>query len=245
MNIFPGKRKRCWNCGAVTITSYNPIYCTEEKRIYKYIFWGKCDIPGAHTHHKCGKCGRTWVCTPIGDKWSSWQRNVVDKYKDWDTDNIKNDLINKSLPCAVLCCHIEGDFNISNIIRTCNSFGIVDFFYYGKKHLDKRGCCGANHYLNIINLSSLTEVLKLKDKYSFIGIENNIKNTITLNKFNWKTDKNPIIIFGEENSGIDNAILKYIDYFVEIESCGSIRSLNVASAASIIIYDYYRYFRLG
>jgi tRNA(Leu) C34 or U34 (ribose-2'-O)-methylase TrmL len=237
--IFIGKARRCWNCGNVNSRPYKPVYCCDEKRVYKYVFFGKCNISGAHNHYKCHKCGHTWVCTPTMDKWTCWQKNVIDKYKSWTTEQVKNDLIKNSLPCAVLAQNIDQDFNVAAMMRSANFFGITNFYYFGKKHYDKRAAMGVQHYLNIRHLSSIDDIKKLKSKYELVGMENNLpntKNSIPLKSFNW--NDNTLFVFGEESIGIDNHILELCDSIIEIEGTGSVRSLNVASAAAITFYDY-------
>jgi tRNA G18 (ribose-2'-O)-methylase SpoU len=172
---------------------------------------------------------------PIDEKWLRWQRNVVDKYKDLPTEEIKQDLINNALPAAVLIGHVEGDFNIGNIIRTANSFRIIDIFYYGKKKIDARSMCGAGHYMNINHIQSLDKLKELKSKYIWVGLDNNIADTCSIKDFVWP-DK-PLICFGEENLGIEKEILDLMDFKVEIPTLGSVRSMNVASAAAIAAFD--------
>lgn len=172
------------------------------------------------------------------ERWSLWQRNVVDKFKDFSTEEIKENLKKNSPPLAILMAQIDGDFNFSNIIRTANSFGIVDIFYHGRKRFDKRGACGTHHYANLHHLTSFDEVKLLKSEYKFVGMENNREGTIRLNEFIWPKEKT-LICLGEENSGINEEVSSLLDFMVEIPSYGSVRSLNVGSAAAIAIYDYF------
>lgn len=167
-----------------------------------------------------------------------WMRNVVDKYKEWPNEDIKADLIKKSLPCAMLVQNIEGDFNLANILRSCNNFAITDFYYYGAKRIDRRAAMGTYHYCNVRNIQSLDEIKALKDKYTFVGMENNVSNTIPLNEFSWPIEKPPCIVSGEEGCGIKPSLMQFIDHLVEIPSFGSVRSLNVGAAAAIVLWDY-------
>lgn len=172
-------------------------------------------------------------------RFTLWQRNVSDHLKDVPNDQIKNYMKEKAPPCAVLMTQVEGDFNFGNVVRTANSFGIVDFFYYGKKRFDSRAACGAHHYINLHHYTDIHELAKLKEDYAFVALENNIDSVIPIHKFSWPTDKKTMIVIGEESKGIVNSILQLCDYRIEIPSCGSIRSLNAGSAAAIAIYDYW------
>lgn len=170
-------------------------------------------------------------------KWGSWQYNVRDHLKPLSVEQIKEELNKNKLSCAVLIQNIEGDFNIGNIIRTSNNFNISNIYYYGKRHIDKRSTCGTYHYSPVTYLNSFDDVLKLKSIYKFIALENNIEGSCLINSFVYPS--NSLFIFGEENIGISKEVLELADYKVEIPSRGSVRSLNVGSAAAIVLYDFW------
>ena len=176
------------------------------------------------------------------EKWGAWQYNVRDHFKPLTVEQINDELDKTKLPCAVLMQHIEGDFNFGNIVRTSNNFNIANIYYYGKKRWDRRSSCGTHHYSNLSYLSSLEEVAKLKEKYSFVAMENNIGKSVLIKDFKYPTM--PLFVFGEENSGIFPEVLEMCEHFVEIPSRGSVRSLNVGSAASIVLYDFWTKFTL-
>lgn len=170
----------------------------------------------------------------MNEKFTSWMYNVIDEYKELSVEEIKEDLRKKSLPCAVFMSQIEGDFNFSNVIRTSNAYNLEKVFYYGKKKFDRRGCCGTHHYVDIVYLSSLDEVKALKDKYFFVGLENNLeRSSYDINNYVWK-DRSMILI-GEEQFGLPREIIDICDDLVQIPIFGSVRSLNAATAAAIAI----------
>ena len=126
-----------------------------------------------------------------------WTRNVLDKYKELSNEEIKVDLKKNSLPFAVMMQHIDGDFNIGTVIRGANSFGAREIFYFGKKKYDKRAACGVYNYSDVKYLVSIEEIISLKERYFFVGLENNIKNkTYNINNYKWR--KNSLRIIGEE-----------------------------------------------
>ena len=170
-------------------------------------------------------------------KWSAWRFNVRDHFKSMTVDDIREDLKKDQLPCAVLMQNIEGDFNIGNIIRTSNNFNVSEIFYFGKKKYDKRSALGVYNYSKVTYLESFEQVKALKSIYTFIGLENNIDNTTPIKSFIYP--KKPIFVMGEENVGITEESSSLIDYFLEIPSRGSVRSLNVGTAAAIVLYDYW------
>ena len=174
------------------------------------------------------------------NQWKSWKRNVLNKYKDWSTESIKKHLQKNANPFAVCMEHWQGDFNIASLIRNANAFNAKKIFYIGKKRYDRRGCVGTHHYTNIDFLSSgIPELVKLKDHYTFIAIENNVNNTVKLRKFDWnKLQKQPLFFFGEEGVGLTAEVLELCDYTIEIEQYGSVPSMNVATCSGIVMHNY-------
>lgn len=176
---------------------------------------------------------------PISDSpFLTWQRNVIDEYKTLPHDDIKSRLAEKCTGFSVLMTHVEGDFNIGTVMRSANFFGAHEFFYWGKKRFDRRSAVGVHHYTPLHFLDSLEDVVKVKDHYTFVGLENNIPGTISIRKFDWNTAKPPCIVVGEEGGGIHDEILKLCEVLIEIPNFGSVRSINVGSAASLAMYDY-------
>jgi len=165
-----------------------------------------------------------------------WQRNVRDHYKSWSNEAIKADLKAKSLPCAVLMAQVEHDFNIGCVIRNANAFCCTTVYYYGRKHMDRRGAISTYKYMDVIYLPSFDAVKELKARYSLVALENNVPDTKPLATFTYPT--NPLFIIGEEQNGIEPALLDIVDHRVEIPITGSTRSLNAGTASGIILWDF-------
>lgn len=166
----------------------------------------------------------------------SWQFNVVDEYKGMTKEEIKITLAKKAFPYAVLMENWQGDFNLGTLIRNANAFGAREVFYLGhKKHYDRRGAVGAYHYSDVNYLKNLEDLLALKHKYTFIGIDN-IPGAVALEDFVWPD--NPLLIFGEESIGLTRPMIDLCSSLVEIKMYGSVRSLNAGTASGITMYDF-------
>lgn len=174
----------------------------------------------------------------MSSQWSSWTRNVIDKYKDLTTDQIREALRKESNPIAVCMEHWKGDFNISTLIRNANAFNVEKVYYLGKRKVDRRGTVGTHHYTDVVYLADpIRQLLELKDSYTFVAIDNNIPDTQKLHNFSWnKLEKPPLIFFGEEGEGLTEKVLNLCDYRIEIQQYGSVRSLNVGTASGIILH---------
>lgn len=167
---------------------------------------------------------------------TSWLFNVISPLKNSTKEEIKAYCKLNSKPYAVLMENLLGDFNFASVIRSANAFGAECVFYYGKKKFDRRGTCGTHHYIDVSYLSSFEDVLALKQDYTFVALENTNK-THYLSSFSWETPKKPLIILGEEGTGITSKMLENCDYQVEIQQFGSVPSVNAAVAASIAMND--------
>lgn len=169
------------------------------------------------------------------DKWGMWKRNVIDRFKEVPTEKIKEELANTAHPFAVMMAQIEGDFNFGSVLRSANVFNAKEVFYFGKRGWDRRSALGAHNYTPCTHLRTLEEIKSLKDKYTFVALENT-GGTTPMSSFSWPI--NSLLIVGEESLGIPEDVLMLCDVRVEITQFGSIRSLNAAVAASIAMYDY-------
>lgn len=171
------------------------------------------------------------------EHWTLWQRNVIDEYKDLSEEEIKLKIKENSLPFSLCLQNWSGDFNVAAAIRSGNSFGANKIFYVGKKKIDRRATVGVLHYSDVRHFSTVEELVCLKQQYTFVAIENNVAS-VEMTNFVWPTKLPPMIIMGEENSGITSDLLSLADYVVSIPSRGSVRSMNCAAAAAVAMWDY-------
>ena len=179
------------------------------------------------------------------DRWSLWKRNVIDEYKSLTDEKIREELKRSVNPVAVCMEHWKGDFNISTLIRNANAFNVEKVYYLGKKRIDVRGAVGAHHYMDIDYLDDgHKRLVELKNKYTFIAVDNNVDKTHKLREFDWnKLEKPPLILFGEEGCGLTEEVLNLADYRIEIEQYGSVRSLNVGTASGIVLFECVQHLR--
>ena len=169
----------------------------------------------------------------------SW--NVSDKYKHdrltkWTKELIKEDLQQTAFPYAVMMENWLGDFNLSCVIRSANAFNARAVYYLGRKHYDRRGTVGTHNYTDVIHLKTRDELLKLKENYELVALENTVPSAVTLADAEYS--RPPLFILGEEGIGITSETLELCEKFVYIPQYGSVRSLNAAVAGSLIMNDF-------
>ncbi len=169
-------------------------------------------------------------------------RNVIDKYKGLSVEEIRSDLDSTRLPFITVLENINGDFNKSSVIRSHNGFNGAEVWIVGKKKWDKRGAVGTYNYEHIRYFSGWDEVAQFfasppgdYSMYEWVGVDN-VEGAEPLDTFLWGRDT--LMLFGEEGHGLSPEAISYCDRMVYIPMRGSVRSFNVASAATVIMYDY-------
>lgn len=139
-------------------------------------------------------------------------RNILDKYKNdrftkWSTELIKKDLQSKSFPYAVLMENFAGDFNIGTVIRSANAFNARAVYYLGRKHYDRRGTVGTHNYTDVIHLKTRDQLLKLKEDYELVAVENTVPSAVSLDRA--KYDSLSCLYWAKKVSELRPKHLKY------------------------------------
>ncbi len=166
-------------------------------------------------------------------------RNVVDHLKWMSTAEINDKLVSQSKNFGLLLVNIDYDINTGTIIRAGNTFGAREVILYGRKKFDRRASVGAEFYTKFRQIEWEEQLQEVLNDYDvIIALENNLPNTVQLPEFKWDSNLKYLICVGQEGDGLPQNILDRCNYTLEIPSFGSVRSLNVGVAASIVMYDY-------
>ncbi len=141
-------------------------------------------------------------------------------------------------------CLFEPDIagNVGNIIRTCACFEIVKMhiilpasFPLDNKAI-KKSAMDYGKYVEIIKHDSFYNFK------SFIGEKRIILLTIkaTIKHFDFKYNKDDILMVGSESRGVDREIADQIKYKVVIPIYNQCRSLNVSNSLAIVASEVIR-----
>lgn len=136
----------------------------------------------------------------------------------------------------VLLDKISDPGNLGTIIRTCDWFGINTILiskdssdYLNPKVI--RSSMGSIFHLDIYDDIDFSTLEEIKHKgYQIISSDLRGKNL-----FNYKLNNKSIITFSNESTGPSEIIKKIADDFITIPRKGKAESLNVSSAAAIIL----------
>lgn len=167
--------------------------------------------------------------------------NVRDCYKDLALEEIKRISESLSLPYSVALANITGDLNTGNIVRTSSIFAAEKVFVFGKRKWDRRSAFGSNNYVPVeahyadidpFDWEHVLHTIRINGYYPVI-IE---QYGLPLSEYKHGLHKmKPCLIFGAEDVGVPKEICDAEECF-SIPQFGVLRSLNVASAAAIVIH---------
>lgn len=123
--------------------------------------------------------------------------------------------------------------NIGTLIRSAKNFGADYVFTIGKRYKKQCSDVGLSGVIPIFNFETVTEFLKSIPPCEKITAIELVDNSIKLKEY--KHRNTGCYILGSEDGGLPNEILNNDRFeFVEIEGG---KSLNVAVAGSIVLYD--------
>lgn len=168
--------------------------------------------------------------------------NVHDVFQLMDNDKVKDISEKLCLPAALILFNVDGGINISMALRSAAVFGFSDVYIVGKRKRDKRGDVGACNYIRVHQVHSIDDNWFKENKLIPIIVE---QNGTSLEEFDFtpyfpKSTSKIAFIVGAEKEGVT---VKLNAPIISISQYGVMRSLNVAMASSIIIYEYTRQWR--
>lgn len=166
-------------------------------------------------------------------------RNVRDCFKGMSNFDIKKKL-NEDHSGLVLCLSNEiRDMNLSGCIRSANSFNINHVVMTGRRNYDRRGAVGAQNYTDVRFEENLMDTIDFYKAAGFKIVALEYDENFEMKEISsYKWQDFTLLIAGEEGRSLPAEILTKADDIVYIPMMGTVRSLNLASAVSIALYDY-------
>jgi len=153
-----------------------------------------------------------------------------------------------SLPIHLMLLNLDGNMNIAMSIRSAAVLGCSDVWVIGRRKYDARPEVGSKNYITVHKLLTIDPDTFFTDQgLQPIVIEQGGK---AIEEMNFKPiiqDMRPVcFIMGSESHGFSKEWLHKLSRAprITISQYGIVRSLNVSIAASIILYEYLRQWRV-
>jgi len=164
------------------------------------------------------------------------------EYIDFD-DFLNNMKANPEQSLVLILDGVEDPYNFGSIIRTAFAAGANGIIIPKRRSSPvtatvEKASAGAVQNIPIIQVTNINSAIeKLKEaNFWIIGAESSGDKYY----FDVNYDMNCALVLGGEGKGISQLVKKHCDFLVKIPMPGKINSLNVANAASIMIYEIVR-----
>jgi tRNA G18 (ribose-2'-O)-methylase SpoU len=140
-------------------------------------------------------------------------------------------------PISFLLDRVESPPNIAMMLRVADAARLEKVYLYQCKlpSLYKlKAARNVLQYLDIVELNTPEELMELAKNNTFIAIE---KTSQSVDYHDFKYQKNTILILGNESDGVQPDLLLLAKAAVHLPMLGINTSMNVACAASIVVYE--------
>ena len=156
----------------------------------------------------------------------------------------KGSALSRPRELIVACAPMRSNVNISSVARTASACAVERLVLTGNASLISKIARDGAEELEVSIHRSLAPVLqKLRsDGYRLVGLEQTT-NSMSMHSYNFS--RRTVLVVGNERTGLTPEILELLDDVVEIPVYGLPHSFNVATAASMALYEYCRQYPTG
>jgi tRNA G18 (ribose-2'-O)-methylase SpoU len=168
-------------------------------------------------------------------------RNVTDEFKGMDEAEIIRRLDGRHIGLEIAIENTLRDFNMGSIVRSANAFGVRHVHVIGRRQWNKRGAMATDHYLHMHHHSSVNDFVAAmqSDSRPILAIDN-LPGSMSLRASS--LPERCVMVFGQEGPGLSEELAQAAQTIIAIEQSGSTRSLTVAAAAAVAMYEWHRRF---
>ena len=138
---------------------------------------------------------------------------------------------------SVAVIRAKNPFNVGAIIRVAHSFLVREIFLVGTESYYERASMGMQRYENIVECPDEEAFLEAAGDRPIFSVERDQAETTI-----WQVDypKEVILLFGSENDGVPEALLKASAKIIAIPMYGVNHSYPVAIAAGMALCEWAR-----
>lgn len=152
----------------------------------------------------------------------------------------------EKIPIIVVLENIRSAYNVGSVFRTADAFLIEAIYICGYSakppHKEiKKTALGAEEtvYWKHFRLAiEAVEELKRR-KYKVYAVEQ-AEGSYKLHAANFKQNEKIAVIFGNEVTGVEQSTINICDGCIEIPQLGMKHSLNIATAAGVVLWELVR-----
>ena len=172
------------------------------------------------------------------------RRNVLDRYRYWSMDAIREDLDTRRHGVHLAVENWEKDLNLGSIVRTANAFLVAEVHIVGEKRWNRRGAMVTDRYQHVRHHPSVAAfgLWARESGMPLLGIDI-LPTSKPIETFRFPSEC--ILFFGQEGPGMSLEAQALCDEILHITQFGSTRSINASAAAGIAMHAWIRQHEFG
>lgn len=149
-------------------------------------------------------------------------------------------------PVIAVLENIRSAYNVGSVFRTADAFLLEAIYIIGytavPPHKEiKKTALGAEDSVAWKHFATAAEAIEELKKagYKVFAVEQ-AEDSLKLQQANFEPDEKIAVIFGNEVSGVEQQTILQCDGCIEIPQLGMKHSLNIATAAGVVLWELLR-----
>lgn len=149
-------------------------------------------------------------------------------------------------PIIAILENIRSAYNVGSVFRTADAFLLEKIILIGytacPPHKEiKKTALGAEDVVAWQHFDKISEAIQcLKiDGYKVYAVEQ-VEQSVSLEKLQINSTEKIAVIFGNEVNGVEQETIGQCDGYIEIPQLGMKHSLNIATAAGVVLWELIR-----
>ncbi len=152
----------------------------------------------------------------------------------------------EKIPIIAVLENIRSAYNVGSVFRTADAFLLNAIYLTGytctPPHKEiKKTALGAEDTVEWKHFSNAGEAIRSlkKDGYKVYAVEQ-AKDSLQLQHVDFGSNEKIAVIFGNEVTGVEQETIHQCDGCIEIPQLGMKHSLNIATAAGVVLWEIVR-----
>jgi 23S rRNA (guanosine2251-2'-O)-methyltransferase len=149
-------------------------------------------------------------------------------------------------PIVAVLENIRSAYNVGSVFRTADAFLLEAIYITGytavPPHKEiKKTALGAEETVSWNHFNNASEAIKhLKEQQYQVYAVEQVKDSISLEKITFDEKAKIAVVFGNEVTGVEQDTILQCDGCIEIPQLGMKHSLNIATAAGVVLWELIR-----
>ena len=184
-----------------------------------------------------------YFCTNKFEKQFGMRKLSMEELNRKSVDEFKE---SAKMPVIAVLENIRSAYNVGSVFRTADAFLLEAIYICGytcqPPHKEiKKTALGAEDTVDWKHFSKTTDAISLlkKNGYKIFAVEQ-VVNSLLLQEMKFEPNEKIAVIFGNEVTGVEQETISQCDGCIEIPQLGIKHSLNIATAAGVVLWELVR-----